>query len=223
MKRVPWQPEEIEILRRAYPHNRTDKIARVLGRSLSTVHGMANKLGLRKTAKYLASPDACRLRRGGEVGKAHRFKKGQVPPNKGLRRPGWAPGRMRETQFKKGEMRGAAQHNYVPIGTLRVKDGVLARKVTDDPAMYPARRWVPVHRTVWEAVHGPVPAGHIVRFRDGMKTVDEAEITLDRLELVTLAENMRRNTLHRYPKDVVQLIQLRGALNRKIRRRSKQA
>lgn len=120
-------------------------------------------------------------------------------------------------------MSGAAQHNYVPIGTERIKDGVLARKVTDDPSMYPARRWVPVHRMVWEAKHGPVPAGHVVRFLPGMKTLVASEITENKLELVTLAENMRRNTLHRYPKDVVQLIQLRGALNRKINRRSKQA
>jgi hypothetical protein len=223
VKRVPWMPEEDEILRRAFPHNRTSKVARVLRRSESSVHQRARKLGLKKAPAYLASPEACRLRRGDEAGKAYRFPKGHVPANKGLRRPGWHAGRMRETQFKKGAMHGAAQHNYVPIGTLRVKDGVLARKVTDDPSMYPARRWVPVHRTVWEAAHGPVPAGHVVRFRDGMKTLIEDEITVDRLELVTFAENMRRNTVHRYPKEIVQLVQLRGALNRKINRRSKQA
>jgi hypothetical protein len=216
-------PEEDEILRRAFPHNRTAKVARVLGRSESSVHQRARKLGLKKSAKYLASPEACRLRRGGEVGKPYRYPKGHVPANKGLRRPGWAPGRMATTQFKKGAMSGAAQRNYVPIGTERIKDGVLARKVTDDPSMYPARRWVPVHRMVWEAAHGPVPEGHVVRFRDGMKTLVASEITDDRLELVTFAENMLRNTLHRYPKEIVHLIQLRGALNRKINRRSKQA
>jgi len=35
---------------------------------------------------------------------------------------------------------------------------------------------------------------------------------------------MRRNSYHtRYPKEVAQLIQLKGALNRKINRRSRQA
>lgn len=218
MKRVPWQPEEIEILRRAYPHNRTDKIARVLGRSLTTVHGMAYKLGLRKTAKYLASPDACRLRRRGEVGKAHRFKKGQVPPNKGLRRPGWAPGRMRETQFKKGVRQGVAVKLYQPIGTTRIsKDGYLERKVNDDLPLQ--ARWRAEHLLLWEEHLGPVPPGHMVIFKNG----DRRDIRIDNLALISRAENMRRNTLHRYPKDVVQLIQLRGALNRKINRRSKQA
>lgn len=54
-----------------------------------------------------------------------------------------------------------------------------------------------------------------------MHTTDPAAITADRLELVTRAENMARNTLHRYPKEVAQLIQLRGALNRKINARTK--
>jgi hypothetical protein len=47
-------------------------------------------------------------------------------------------------------------------------------------------------------------------------------ITLGRLELISRAENMRRNSYHtRYPKEVAQLIQLRGALNRQINKRLK--
>jgi hypothetical protein len=131
---------------------------------------------------------------------------------------------MAETQFKKGEMCGAARHNYVPIGTEKVdpKRRVLMRKVTDDPAIVPVMRWRPVHVLVWEAAHGSVPAGHIVIFKTGRKTFVASEITVDRLELVTLAENMRRNTIHnRYPRDVVQVIQLGGALKRKIRNRER--
>ena len=35
-------------------------------------------------------------------GRKYEFKPGNVPANKGLRRPGFAPGRMAKTQFKKG-------------------------------------------------------------------------------------------------------------------------
>ena len=116
-------------------------------------------------------------------------------------------------------MSGAAQHNYVPIGSLRVtKYGSLERKVTDDPSLYPARRWRPVAHLVWEAEHGPIPSGHVVRFKPGMHTIEEAEITLDRLECITLAENMRRNTLHRYPTEIVDAIRARAVLNRRINR-----
>jgi len=104
------------------------------------------------------------------------------------------------------------------------QDGYLERKVTDDPSFVPNRRWVSVHRLVWEAAHGPVPQGHAVVFLPGRRTADLASITLDGLELVSRAELMRRNSYHtRYPKEVAQLIQLKGALNRKINRRSRQA
>lgn len=39
-------------------------------------------------------------------------------------------------------------------------------------------------RRVWERVHGPVPEGHTVVFRPGMRTTANAEITVDRLECI---------------------------------------
>lgn len=55
-----------------------------------------------------------------------------------------------------------------------------------------------------------------------MATTHRDSITLDRLELVTRAENMRRNSRHtRYPPDLNAVMQLKGALTRKINNRSK--
>lgn len=62
-----------------------------------------------------------------------------------------------------------------------------------------------------------MPVGHIIIFKPGMRTTDASLITIDRVECITLAENMRRNMLHRYPQEIVRAIQLRGALNRRIR------
>ena len=115
-------------------------------------------------------------------------------------------------------MSGAAQHNYVPIGTLRVtQDGILERKVTDDPTIQTQRRWVPIHRLVWQTAHGPIPPGHIVVYRKGMKTMVEEEITIDRLECITMAENMRRNNVYRDP-ELGKLYQLKGAITRQVNR-----
>lgn len=218
MRRIPYQPEEDEIIRRLFPTNATHKVAALIDRTPSSVAQRAEVLGLSKDPEYLAR-DAYRFNGQHVGGVAHRFKPGQEPPNKGLRRPGWAPGRMAETQFRKGCMTGAAQHNYQPIGTLRVsKDGYLERKVTDDHPG-PARRWVAVHRLVWEAANGPVPAGHVVVFLPGRRTASESAITLDAVELVTRAELMRRNTRHRLPKELADLIALRASLTRKINTR----
>lgn len=162
------------------------------------------------------------MQEGSTVGASGRYPKGHVPANKGLRRPGWASGRMAETQFKSGREAREA-HNYRPIGSMKIdRDGYLVRKVTDDPSIYPARRWVGVHRLVWEAANGPIPPGHMVRFKPGRRTTDVDSITVDGLELITMAENGRRNIFHhRYPEEVVDLIRLKSRLTRKINKRSR--
>lgn len=221
-----WTAAEDALLRNRYPDERTSDLARDMGLSTLQVSQHAHVLGLHKSAAYLASPAACRLRRGDEVGKAYRFPKGHVPANKGLRRPGLAPGRMAETQFKKGCMAGAAQRKYKPIGSERVsRDGYLERKVTDagDTNAARQRRWVPVHRLVWEAAHGPIPPHHVVRFKPGMHTTVADEITADKLEMVSLADNMRRNSIHNLPKPLKEVVQLRGRLMRQIHKREKRA
>jgi hypothetical protein len=220
----PWTKREIAIIRRDYPHKATKIIAADLGRPLSGVYKAANDLGVKKSATFLASSESGRLTKLSAAGVAFRYPKGHVPANAGLRRPGWAPGRMATTQFKKGR-HASESRNYKPIGTLRIcADGLLERKVTDDPKIVPARRWVGVHRLVWSAANGPIPAGHAVVFKPGRATTDIEKITIDALECVSRPELMRRNSYHtNYPKPIRQLIQLRGAVQRQINKRSKNA
>lgn len=211
-----WEPEDDALLRQRFPDEPTAGLARVLRRTAIAVSARAAVLGLHKSAAYLASPAACRLRRGDQVGKPYRYPKGHVPANKGLRRPGWAPGRMAETQFRKGERRGVAVRLYKPIGTERVsKDGYLERKVNDDLPLQ--RRWRAVHLLTWEAAHGPLPRGYAVSFRNGNKT----DIRLDNLALVSRVDLMRRNSMHNLPAPLPQTLQLLGALRRQIRRRTR--
>jgi hypothetical protein len=211
-----WSAEDDAFMRDRYPHESTKAIATALRRSVSAVYARADILGISKSDEYLASPDACRLRRGDDVGAPYRFQKGQTPANKGLRRPGWSPGRMKETQFKKGERQGRAADLYQPIGTERVsKDGYRERKINDDLPFQ--RRWRAVHILVWEEANGPVPRGHAVVFRNGDKT----DIRIENLECITHAELMARNTIHNLPKPLAQTIQLLGALKRQINKKEK--
>lgn len=216
--RRPWDADEDARLRREYPHEPTSVIAQRFGRTLSAVYQRARILHLLKSAAYLASPSACRLRRGDNVGVQFRFHKGQVPANKGLRRPGWAPGRMKETQFTPGVRRGVAVRLYKPIGSERMsKDGYLQRKVNDDLPLQ--SRWRAVHLIVWEAAHGPLPKGHAIVFRNG----DKADIRLDNFECITRRALMLRNSVHNLPEPLAAAVQLLGALHRQIRQRSTSA
>lgn len=204
----PWTPAELDFVRRLYADASTKQLAIALRRTPSSVYEAANKMGVHKSEAYLASPCACRLRRGDNVGAACRFSKGHTPYNKGQRRPGWAPGRMAETQFKKGNH----PQTWRPIGSTRFsKEGYLQRKVTDTG--YAPRDWRAEHNLLWESVHGPIPAGHVVIFKDG----DKARIVLENLELISRAELMNRNTIHRLPNELVDVIRLKGVLKRRIR------
>lgn len=219
MSRRHYTTAETAAVVQRYPNERTDDIAHDLGRSVNSIYNKAWQLGLKKSATFLASDESGRNNL--KKGHGSRFPPGHAPWNAGMK--GWqAGGRSAETQFKKGELSGAAAQNYVPIGALRItRDGHLERKVTDDPSMYSARRWVAVHRLVWEKAHGPIPPGHIIVFRPGQFTNALAEISPDRLECITRAENMRRNTVHNYPQPIPQLVQLRGALIRTINNQRK--
>lgn len=148
----------------------------------------------------------------GTQGVAYRFKPGHATWNKGLK----GVNGTSNTTFKKGNK----PQTWRPIGSKQIdKDGTLTVKVSD---VGPRReRWQPVHKLVWVAVNGPVPDGHFVVFKAGMKTTQQELITVDRLECVTRAENMRRNTVHRLPKEIVQAVQLIAVLNRQINKRNK--
>lgn len=220
-KRKSLTPEDRESVRVLYSDLPTKEVAARVGRSISSVYQIAYSLGLKKSAAYLSSPAAQRLRRGDEVGKAYRFSKGHVPANKGLRRPGWAPGRMKDTQFKRGTRKGMAEKNWCPVGTIRKDaEGYLRIKLREWSrgerfGFGNTSIWPLLHRHEWVKVNGQIPKGHILVFRDK----DRSNCSLENLELITLEENMRRNSYHRYGKEIAQVIQLRGAINRQINRR----
>lgn len=219
-QRLPFTAAEDQQLRARYENERTEDIASDLGRSARCVFNRANRLGLRKSRECIACMAAERSRQEDHGGRRTRFQKGLVPANKGIRRPGWAPGRMAETQFRAGELNGSAAQKLVPVGTEVVdRDGYRKRKVRDDaPPNLSRRNWAFVHVLVWMEHHGEIPAGHAVIFKNGNK----ADIRIDNLELVTRQELMRRNSYHnRYPKEVGLAIQLRGQIIRQINKRAR--
>ena len=223
MNRRAWSKQELAILRREYPDQPTEDIARKLGRSPRSLYSRANMEGLQKSAAYTArkrAAEAERLRSGGGV--KHRFQKGLRPWNTGMKGL-QVGGRAKETQFKKGQLNGKAAQHWMPIGSHRVNaDSYLDRKVRDDGP--PQRRWIGVHRLIWIEANGPIPEGHAIAFKPGRHTIVLEQITLDALELVSRRELMRRNSYHNnYPKELGLVIQLRGQVTRQINRRERLA
>ena len=209
MRASRYTEDEMLALIRRYPDTDTAVLAAELGRSPQALATQAAKMGLRKSAAFRrAKAQDPRIA-------VNQFRKGQVPPNKGLRRPGFTVGRMAETQFRKGQ----ASHTWRPVGTVvQDADGYLKRKVSDLRA--PSRRdWKFVHVLLWEEHHGPVPPGHAVVFKDG----DKARICIENLECITRRALMLRNSVHTLPPEIVGVVQLRGAVMRRINRMEKDA
>ncbi|NLA67198.1 MAG: HNH endonuclease [Gammaproteobacteria bacterium] len=219
-RKFAWTPEAEAELSRRYESETAAAIAADIGCTEHALYMKAHALGLRKSSDWARE---CTRRRWAE-GRHENSRAGLAKGrgwNTGLPQSEWmAPQAAAATQFRPGEM----PYNWVPVGSYRVTTaGDLEQKVADDRTPGMSRRnWKPVRVLVWEAAHGPVPKGHVVRFRDGKATTELAAITPDILECITRAENMKRNSFwENLPPDVARLVQLRGALNRKINNRTR--
>lgn len=208
-----WREWQSDMVRRHYATANTAALAEAIGRTVKQVHLKARKLGVYKSREFIAA-EARANNLHLNLGTTHGFKPGHKPWNAGLK------GAIGCHPNKRGCIQGRAKQLWVPVGSYRINaEGYLDRKYSDEPGQQ-TKRWRAAHRLVWEAAHGPVPAGYVVTFKPGMRTTDPERITLDVLELITQRENMRRNSVHtRLPPDLARVVQLRGALTRQINRR----
>ena len=209
-----WSPTELALLRELYPDVPAADVAALLDRPVGPVHQAAARYGISKSAAFYASELSSRIQRGRTLPGCvrHQFAPGFTPWNKGLK--GWhAPG-IERTQFKPGNK----PQTWVPVGSYRINsEGYLDLKVADVSG--PSRlRWHQVHRLVWEAAHGPIPAGHLVVFKPGHRTTELAKITADILECIDRAEHARRNHPRTKSPELAKLVQLKGAITRQVNR-----
>lgn len=108
------------------------------------------------------------------------FEKGNQPwtkGKKGLRL-------SKATEFKKGH-RPANEARNGEIRLRQKKDGSSRYYFIRLGKM----KWEKYHRYLWKQHHGDIPAGHLVAFKNG----DPLDVRIENLELITKAENVRRN------------------------------
>ena len=202
-------------MRASYATTTPDELMAHLGRSLPSIYQHATVLGLKKSPEYFAVEVAGRFVKNG-ITQGHRFAKGMVPWNAGMK--GWVAAGTEATRFKPGQK----PVQTMPLGSYRLNpDGHLQRKVTELSGSN-SKRWRSVAELVWVEANGPLPAGHIVRFRPGMFTAKLEEITLDRVECISRAENARRNSIHTTCPELAGLYQLKGAITRQVKRINKE-
>ncbi len=195
--------EEESYLKENYPHMNTSSIAEHLGRNIFSVYNKAYVMGLKKTEGYLQSEASGRLK--GNVGINSRFKKGQTPWNKGKKMTTEQYEKAAPTMFRKGNK----PHNTKYDGYISVRK---SRKIPYAWIRVSEGKFRLLHRVLWERYNGRIPKGYNVVFKDG----NQANISLDNLELVSDSELMNRNNLQRYPEDIKKLILANAKLKREI-------
>ena len=144
-----WTTLEERKLRELFPVYKTKDVAKMMSRSYRSVRDKAYDLGLKKEFDFIDT-----FLPGHKI---HPFKKGE-----------WAPG-CEKTWFQKGNR----MHSF-PIGTERIRWGVVFIKVTDTPTPKGLDNrqgfllnWKRKKNLVWEEHFGPVPDGHFVCVKDG--------------------------------------------------------
>lgn len=86
-------------------------------------------------------------------------------------------------KYKKGNR----PHNAVPVGTEVKKDAEYWWVKIAEP-----NQWRQKHILIWEAAHGPVPAGHCLKFLDGNRD----NVCLENLQLISKRVNNVMNYHH---------------------------
>jgi hypothetical protein len=108
------------------------------------------------------------------------------------------------TSFKKGNK----PHNTKQVGdTIINKDGFLLVKIAD-------KKWIRKEILIWEEVNGKIPKGHVIRVIN--PALDKYDI--NNLMLISFAENMKLNTMHRFPTELKNTIKALSKLKKTIRK-----
>lgn len=167
--RRPWTHREDNYLRRHYLTMKNRELGQALGRSLFAVYSRLTKLGIERPAEVRERLQA-----------STQFQKGQTPFNKGLKGIHHSPA----TEFKPGHRPANTKYD----GCIRLR----YHKRSKHPMKFiriAKMVWVPLHRHIWEKKHGPIPAGHLISFKDG----NSMNCKLSNLRLISKAENALRN------------------------------
>jgi hypothetical protein len=202
----PWTKDKIDQLIKLYPENTNADIAIILKVSESAVAGQAFKQKLTKTKEFMLS---CAMKTA--------YKPGSTPLNKGKKQSEFmspeAIARTVATRFKKGEIAPNRLHYKDGDITIREHEGKNGKTLKYKWVRISRAEWKMLHVVNWEKVHGPILPGYIVVF----KNKDTMNCEVDNLEMITLQQNMARNTIARFPVELIQTIRIINKIKKKIK------
>lgn len=199
--RTTFTPEMDAIIKANYLEIPVKRLGRMIGKSYTGISGRLKQLGLVIPREIIE-----------ERKKMGRIKKGDPSFNKGKKQKDYmsaeAIERTKKTRFQKGNK---------PHNTAKNNGAISIRPDTKSGIAYKYIRvslgvWELYHRVVWEQNNGEIPENHVIAFKDG----DSMNCNIKNLELLTMRENMLRNSLVRFPEPVRKTQKLIWDINYKI-------
>lgn len=192
-----WTEEQIKILVDNYHDHDVNELSEMIGRNRQSVNNKAFQMRLKKTPEHIKKMLNKSIDLMVKKGTVTAFKKGNKPWNKGTK----GVMKANKASYKKGKI----PKSYHEPGTISInKEGYKIQKLEDG-------RWVRTQVLAWEKVHGPIPEGYILRLKN--KDIDCVDV--NNMFLVTRSENLELNTVHRYPKELINTIKLLNKLKKK--------
>jgi hypothetical protein len=204
-----WTESDLLILKKEYPSTQSVLIAEKLDRSIKAIYSQANLMGLKKTEEFNRSESSGRMK-DGQFGKATQFQKNHKSFNTGMK---WDD--FMTVQGKANSLRTTFKKGNLPPNTLH--DGMITTR-TDSKTKRTYKfirialaKWQMLHVYNWEQVNGKLPKGKILAFKGSTE-----DCSIDNLILITRAENMKRNSIQRYPEEIKQTIRVLTKLKKTI-------
>lgn len=197
---IPYTSEEESFIKENYLKLPVKQIAFETNSTYGRIMRFLNKNGL-EIPKELVQERILNSRK----------KKGDIPFNKGMKQQEYmskeAILKTTKTRFKKGNR----PHNTK-------YDGAIVERADSKGRVYKYFRireghWVLYHRYIWEQTNGEIPEGYIIVFKDN----NTCNTQIDNLEMISLEENMLRNSKLHYPKEVIPSLVLINQLEKKLK------
>lgn len=201
-RKYHWTKKKLEFLKENYFSMEGRELEAIIGFPTHVIYNKANSIGLRKGKPVYSKEESDAVRRlykttsykeiGELIGRSADSVKHFCQTRK-LKRTAKDQSFLKEkyaraTMFKKGN----EPYNTKSDGELSIR----SKKTGDREETYVFIRiskgvWELYHRYLWEQKHGKIPEGMMVAFKNG----NVLDCRIENLELITMAENLRRNSM----------------------------
>ena len=206
MKGKKWNIKEIQILKKKYPNTSINNLSNIFNRTKQSIYDKARFLKIKKDPSFISSEISARQKKAVANG-THKggFLKGHIPANKGKPMSEELKKRISKTLFKKG----IRPHNYLEVGTIILESSGYKKIKIAAPD-----KWEFLHRYNWKKCFGDIPKNYILIFNNKIKT----DCKIENLKLIKMSDNMLRNTIQNYPKEIQQLIKIISKFKKQIKK-----